>query len=125
MANVIGFAIDLVVNVVVLATVFGEQSPGPVAKIGTGSIALPGSVPPPPPIPNNEQPAGPMPGIDLYDVHGQNFATDTAFGEDLVNSDNKQVNFQGGLDNSNLDSTPEYSTHNVPRLQLKIQKNIS
>ena len=125
MANVIGFAVDLVVNVVVLASVFGEQSPGPIAKIGTGSIALPGSDPPPPTISNNEQPAGPMPDIDLYDVHGQNFATDTAFGEELVNSDNKQVNFQGGLDNSNLDSTPEYSTYNVPRLQLKIQKNIS
>jgi hypothetical protein len=125
MANVIGFAIDLAINVVVLATVFGEQSSGPVAKIGTGSIALPGSVPPPPTIPNKEQPGGPMPGIDLYDVHGQNFATDKAFGEDMVNSDNKIVNFQGGLDNSNVDSTPEYSRHNVPRLQSKIQKNIS
>lgn len=66
-----------------------------------------------------------MPDIDLYDVHGQNFAADTAFGEDMVNSDNKQINFQGGLDNSNLGSTPEYSRHNVPHLQLKIQKNIS
>ena len=125
MANVIGFAIDLAVNVAVLATAFGGQSSGPIAKIGTGSIALPGLVPPPPTIPNNEQPAGPMPDSYLYDVHGQNFAADTAFGEYMVNSDNKQINYEGGFDSSNLDSTPEYSRHNVPCLQLKIQKNIS
>ena len=122
---VIGFAIDIVVNVAVLVTVFGGQSSGPVVRIRIGSIALPDSVPPPSTILNNEQSARPMPYIDLYDVHGQNFASDTAFGEDMVNSDNKQVNFQGGFDNSNLDSTPEYSRHNFPCLQLMTQMNIS
>ncbi len=111
MANVVGFALDIAINVAVLATVFGGEPTGPVVKIGSGSIALPGLDPPPPTIPNNEQPGGPMPLISLYDVHGQNFATDTAFGDTMVNSDNKKVNFQGGLDSSNLATTPEYSMY--------------
>lgn len=125
MANVIGFSADALLNVAVLATVFGGKHSGPVVKIGTGSIALPGSQPPPPVIPNSETPAGPMPAVDLYDVHGQNFATDTNFGDHMASSDNEEVNFQGGLDNSNLNSGVEYSKYSGSGLCMIVQKVIS
>ncbi|KAE8441690.1 hypothetical protein EG329_004563 [Mollisiaceae sp. DMI_Dod_QoI] len=109
MANVIGFSLDLAINIAVLAEAFAGPVSGPIAKIGSGSIALqfPNKTMVPAP-PDNEKPSGPMPGLSLYDVHGQNFATDTAFGEFMSLGDKKQVTFEGGLDSSNLDLSPEY-----------------
>lgn len=104
MANVIGFGIDLAINVAVLAEAFAAKAAGPVAMVGVGSQAFSQSVS----VPDGETPAGPMPAISLYDSHGRNFATDTANEEALVEGDNKQVSFQGGLDNDNLDSDPQY-----------------
>jgi hypothetical protein len=115
MASVIGFGLDLTINVAILTEDFAAQSFAPVVKIGAGSLALPGTVPSPSPIPNHEQPAGPAPVMDQYDLHGLNFATDTAFGQQIPNSNDILVNFQGGLANRNLGSAPDYSRHNVPR----------
>jgi hypothetical protein len=106
MANIVGFGLDLAINIAVLDGAFGGQSSGPVAMVGTGSVALGSN---PPLVPDGETAAGPMPGLDLYDVHGMNFATDTAFGELMAVGDNKQINFQDGLDDSVEHTDPEYS----------------
>ncbi|OIW25645.1 hypothetical protein CONLIGDRAFT_647387 [Coniochaeta ligniaria NRRL 30616] len=105
MANVIGFGLDIAINIAVLAEAFAPRDAGPVAMVGVGSQALGQSVS----VPDKETPAGPMPHITLYDSHGRNFASDTAFSDGLVDGDNKQVHFQEGVDNDNLRSDPQYS----------------
>jgi hypothetical protein len=106
MANVIGFGLEIALNVGILATAFVSEPKGPACMVGIGSAALGANAPV---IPNDEEPAGVTPHISLYDVHGQNFAIDNNFADHVESGENKALTFQGGLDNDNLETVPEYS----------------
>lgn len=107
MANIIGFGLDIAINVAVLAEAFGSTKTGPAVVIGIGSEAL-GQDASNFPLPDKETPAGPLPSIELYDVHGKNFAIDDSL-SDIGAGDNQRVTFSGGTDSDDLARNPEYS----------------
>jgi hypothetical protein len=107
MANVIGFGVEIALNVAIFAEAFASEPAGPACIVGIGSAALGGT----PVIPNDEDTAGVTPHISLYDVHGENFAIDNTNADHVESGENKAVKFQGGLDNDNLETIPEYSMY--------------
>lgn len=98
MANVIGFGLDIAINIVVLAEAFGGIANKPVAKIGAGGQGLQGA----PAFPDDATPGGVVPTIDLYDIRGAHVARNKATTDPSI-SDGAEVaiefqEFPGGGD---------------------------